>query len=118
MPHAWLQAHARNVLYIENSLIHQHSGVFADHLGFFSQSALCREQTWRDPPCYNLAWFAGHKFNWALHHPCSLSGPLLVALQPQVERGWLQAQAGQVVDGEEVFRRADQRIKQRGRKRA
>ncbi len=36
----------------------------------------------------------------------------------QVERGWLQAQAGQVVDGEEVFRRADQRIKQRGRKRA
>jgi antitoxin ParD1/3/4 len=36
----------------------------------------------------------------------------------QVERGWLQAQAGQVVDGEEVFRKADERIKQRGRKRA
>jgi antitoxin ParD1/3/4 len=36
----------------------------------------------------------------------------------QVERGWLQAQARQVVDGEEVFRKADQRIKQRGRKRA
>lgn len=36
----------------------------------------------------------------------------------QVERGWFQAQAGQVVDGEEVFRKADQRIKQRGRKRA
>lgn len=30
----------------------------------------------------------------------------------------LQAQAGQVVDGEEVFRKADERIKQRGRKRA
>jgi len=36
----------------------------------------------------------------------------------QVERGWLQAQAGQVVDGEEVFRKGDERIKQRGRKRA
>jgi len=35
-----------------------------------------------------------------------------------IERGWLQAQAGQVVDGEEVFRKADERIKQRGRKRA
>ena len=35
----------------------------------------------------------------------------------QVERGWLQAQAGQVVDGE-VFRKADERIKQRGRRRA
>lgn len=36
----------------------------------------------------------------------------------QIERGWLQVQAGQVVDGEEVFRKADERIKQRGRKRA
>ena len=36
----------------------------------------------------------------------------------QIERGWLQAQAGQVSEGEEVFRKADQRIKQRGRKRA
>jgi antitoxin ParD1/3/4 len=36
----------------------------------------------------------------------------------QIERGWLQAQSGQVVDGEEVFRKATERIKQRGRKRA
>lgn len=36
----------------------------------------------------------------------------------QVERGWLQQQAGQVVEGDEVFRKADERIKQRGRKRA
>lgn len=26
----------------------------------------------------------------------------------QIERGWLQAQAGQVVDGEEVFHKADE----------
>lgn len=36
----------------------------------------------------------------------------------QIERGWLQAQTGKVVDGEEAFRKADERIKQRGRKRA
>ena len=36
----------------------------------------------------------------------------------QIERGWLQAKAGRVIDGEEVFRKADERIKQRGRKRA
>ena len=36
----------------------------------------------------------------------------------QIDRGWLQAESGQVVDGEEVFRKADERIKQRGRRRA
>jgi antitoxin ParD1/3/4 len=29
----------------------------------------------------------------------------------QIERGWLQAQAGQVVDGEQVFRKARARTK-------
>ena len=36
----------------------------------------------------------------------------------QIERGWLQAQAGKIVDGDVVFRKVDERIKQRGRKRA
>jgi len=36
----------------------------------------------------------------------------------QIERGWLQAQAGEVVDGDKVFRKVDARIKQRGRTRA
>ena len=36
-----------------------------------------------------------------------------------IERGWLQAKAGELVDGEEAFRRADERIKKAaGRKRA
>lgn len=35
----------------------------------------------------------------------------------QIEQGWLQAQAGQVVDGEDVFRRANERLKQRARRR-
>lgn len=36
----------------------------------------------------------------------------------QIERGWLQAQAGKVVGGDEVFRKVDERIRQRARKRA
>ena len=36
----------------------------------------------------------------------------------QIERGWAQAQAGKFVDGEEVFRKAGERLKHRGRKRA
>ena len=42
---------------------------------------------------------------------------ILLKWREQIERGWLQAQAGQVVDGEQVFRKADERIKHRGRKR-
>jgi hypothetical protein len=41
-----------------------------------------------------------------------------VKWREQIERGWLQAQTGQVVDGKAVFRKANKRIKQRGRKRA
>ena len=35
----------------------------------------------------------------------------------QIERGWLQAQAGKVIDCDAVFRTVDARIKQRRRKR-
>ena len=36
----------------------------------------------------------------------------------QIQRGWLDAQAGRVVDGDEAFRRIDQRVKKARRKRA
>lgn len=35
----------------------------------------------------------------------------------QIERGWLQAQAGASVDGDEAFGRIDERIRKAGRKR-
>jgi antitoxin ParD1/3/4 len=41
-----------------------------------------------------------------------------VKWREQIERGWLQAQRGELVDGDEAFRRIDQRIKKAGRKRA
>ncbi len=36
----------------------------------------------------------------------------------QIERGWLQSQRGELVDGDEAFQKADERIKKAGRKRA
>ena len=41
-----------------------------------------------------------------------------VKWREQIERGWLQAQRGELVDGDEAFRKADERIKKAGRKRA
>ena len=41
-----------------------------------------------------------------------------VKWREQIERGWLQAQRGELVDGDDAFRRIDQRIKKAGRKRA
>lgn len=41
-----------------------------------------------------------------------------VKWREQIERGWLQGQRGELVDGDEAFRRIDQRIKKAGRKRA
>ena len=35
----------------------------------------------------------------------------------QIEKGWLQAQRGELVDGDDAFRRIDQRIKKATRKR-
>jgi len=40
-----------------------------------------------------------------------------VKWREQIERGWLQAQRGELVDGDEAFRRIDQRSKKAGRKR-
>ncbi len=39
-----------------------------------------------------------------------------VKWREQIERGWLQAQRGELVDGDEAFRRIDKRIKKAGRK--
>ena len=36
----------------------------------------------------------------------------------QIERGWHQAQRGELVDGDEAFRRIDERIRKAARKRA
>ena len=41
-----------------------------------------------------------------------------VKWREQIERGWLQAEGGELVDGDEAFRKADRRLEQAARKRA
>jgi antitoxin ParD1/3/4 len=41
-----------------------------------------------------------------------------VKWREQIERGWLQAQRGELVDGDKALRNLDERIKRAGRKRA
>ena len=81
VPQDWMKRNGRNVLYIENSLISQPSGIFVDTGGFFSASNLHTQQTWRDNHQYALEWIAKKWFNWKYGDPCNYSGPILVALQ-------------------------------------
>lgn len=81
VPQDWMKRHGRNVLHMDNSLINQGAGVFVDCGGFFSQSNLCREQTWRDGYKYALDFVARRWFGWEHGTPGNPEGPVLVALQ-------------------------------------
>ncbi len=82
MPHSWLVKEGQNVLHIENALLSQKSGMFADHRGFFSKSNLCRQQSWQQSYAHaNPEFFSRREFGWeAFTGGCS-DGPVLVALQ-------------------------------------
>lgn len=79
--HAWMSANGRNVLYIENSLLHQGAGIFVDHRGFYSQSNLCREKTWQNIHEVDLAAFTRQSFGWEPGQGGNPEGPILVCLQ-------------------------------------
>lgn len=85
MPHAWMAASNKNILYMQTSLIHQPAGVFVDHGGFFSDSHLCRKQTWRENHDVDIADAASRWFGWQLGAGGKESGPLLVALQTRMD---------------------------------
>jgi len=81
LPHDWMRENGRNVLYVENSLISQKSGMFADTDGFFSRSSLCTSKGWEKGQRYPVEWFTERTFKWGFGDPCDPSGPWLVALQ-------------------------------------
>lgn len=81
LPHEWMQENGHNVLYVENSLISQKSGMFADTDGFFSRSSLCTSRGWKKGSQYPVEWFAERTFKWKFGSPCNPLGPWLVALQ-------------------------------------
>lgn len=81
-PHAWLTERQQNVLHVENTLLSQRTGIFADHGGFFSNSNLCRKQTWRERyPHAQPEFFAKREFGWKAFSGGDPQGPVLVALQ-------------------------------------
>jgi SAM-dependent methyltransferase len=82
MPHEWMAREGRNVLYIENSLIHQRSGLFVDHGGYFADSNLCKKATWtQDHSVVDVVSVAQECFGWKFLGGGDPEGPILVSLQ-------------------------------------
>lgn len=83
--HAQYTADKANVLYMENGLLCQRSGIFVDDGGFFSDAALFREQRWkREPTPAELLALRAHIqtcFGWEPGQGCDSNGPILLALQ-------------------------------------
>lgn len=81
MTDKWMKWHGENVLYIENSLLHQPSGIFIDHGGFFSNSNLRKQRSWELPSFCDLEGFTTRNFGWRAMDGGNANGPILVALQ-------------------------------------
>lgn len=80
--HSWLTKEKQNVLHVENALISQPAGLFVDHGGFFSNSNLCRKQTWKQTYSHaNPEFLARRDFGWSAFAGGNPAGPVLVALQ-------------------------------------
>ena len=85
MPHSWMVKRKKNILFVDNSLIAQRSGMFVDNRGLFSQSHIAKESK-------GLSWLKDGKretdyvklcapFKWVPFGGGDPSGPILVCLQ-------------------------------------
>ncbi len=81
MPHWWLEARNKPVLYLDNSLINQRSGVFVDSCGYFSHSHICKDRLWQASSAIDLGDIAEKEFGWKAFSNGNPGGPILVAMQ-------------------------------------
>lgn len=81
LPHKSMVEDGGNTLFVDNSLISQRAGVFIDNRGFFSNSNLCVQQTWKKPSFAHLEFIAKRDFGWEAFSGGDADGPILVALQ-------------------------------------
>lgn len=81
MPHSWTSSFGNNVLHVENSLLNQRTGCFVDSRGFFSESALCKEQHWNNSYEADCEAFAQKHFKVGAFNGGNPQGPILFALQ-------------------------------------
>lgn len=84
MPHAWIRSKKRNVLFLDNSLIHQRYGVSADSDGYFSKSHFCEARLFNTETEFDFSQIAkGIGFTpFTGGRP---DGPILVAMQCRVD---------------------------------
>ena len=89
MRHNWKVAQGKNVLYVENSLLSQRSGMFIDANGFFSHSNMRLEQHWSDMDYDEHAEvirpFLRAKFGWEPFSGGDPDGPIIAVLQNAVD---------------------------------
>jgi hypothetical protein len=83
MPHSWLTNKGKNLLFIENSLLMQRSGVFVDAGGYYSNSNLCRDKSWLDVEENKplVEDFVRRQLRWEPFRGGAKNGPILVCLQ-------------------------------------
>jgi len=85
MPPDWYTDGGRNVLFIENGLLKQRSGVYIDDKGFFINSSIVKDKEWiypfSDDEWDKLVAHVKEHYNWDWAEGGDKDGPILVAIQ-------------------------------------
>lgn len=81
MPHSWTSSWGNNVLYVDNSLLHQRSGCFVDSRGFYSESNLHKEKHWEKSYEIDCDDFCQKAFKTSAFKGGEVGGYVLLALQ-------------------------------------
>ena len=80
---AWYRRRGHKVLYLENGLLKQKSGLYVDHAGYFSDSSIVTEAQ-PDPTQTEIAGMMAHcksVFPWSWFEGGDPEGPIMVACQ-------------------------------------
>ncbi len=80
--HAWYVKDGKNVLFVENGLLCQSSGIYVDHQGFFAHSSICQEKA--PASLIEIVRLRQHiwcRFRWRLLEGSDPNGPILIVMQ-------------------------------------
>jgi len=85
MSHDWYLQDGRNVLFIENALLRQPSGVYIDDSGFFINSSIVKEEEWTypfsDDELNKLKDHTKSAYGWDLNAGGDTDGPIMIIVQ-------------------------------------
>ena len=80
---SWYRRGGTNVLYLENALLKQNSGIYIDHAGYFCDSSIATEPQ-PDPTHTEIARLQAHctqRFAWPWFAGGDPEGPIMIACQ-------------------------------------